>query len=493
MLACHAILSIVPQVHRILTGFFAAIAGFMAVASPAVAEESAEAPAASSGPSKVVVIPIRAQIAKPELYILRRGLKEAIDNQVDTIVLDMETPGGSVAVTLEIMEALDRFKGRTITYVNDEAMSAGAIIAAVTDEIYFSPTAVIGAAEMIMGTGQDVPEGLKRKMNSYLGAKIRVFAGKQPLRAEVIRAMMDPDYELKIGDSVLKEKGELLSLTAEEALKLHGDPPQPLLGTGIAENIDELLDRLHGAGNHTTTSLQITWSERLAQYLTNFTPILLGLGLLSLFIEFKTPGFGIFGVTGIILLGLVFFGHYIAGLSGHEPALFFLLGVVLVAIELFLFPGTLVLALSGIALMLGSLVWAMLDLWPGEPVSFEGGVLVKPLVNVMVGVVLAVLVFLAIVKFLPKGGPWGSLVLDAAVGGEPGPLRALNSPADERQPVADLVGQPGVAATALFPSGQIEIGGRRYEAKLDMGFAEPGTPVRVTGVSEFSLIVEVLS
>jgi membrane-bound serine protease (ClpP class) len=192
-------------------------------------------------------------------------------------------------------------------------------------------------------------------------------------------------------------------------------------------------------------------------------------------------------------LGIVFFGHYAAGLSGHEPALFFLLGVVLVAIELFFFPGTLVLALSGIALMLGSLVWAMLDLWPGEPVSFEGGVLVKPLANVMVGVILAVAVFLAILKFLPKGGPWGRMVLEAAVGGEPGPLRALNATGADRLSAPDLIGQSGVAATALFPSGQVEIGGRRYEAKLDMGFAEPGTPVRVTGTSEFALIVEVMS
>jgi membrane-bound serine protease (ClpP class) len=470
-------------------GILAAFSGLMPVA-PAMADDVV---LEKSGPAKVVVIPIRAQIAKPELYILRRGIKEAIENKVDTIVLDMETPGGSVAVTLEMMEALDRFKGRTITYVNNEAMSAGAIIAAVTDEIYFSPTAVIGAAEMIMGTGQDVPEGLKRKMNSYLGAKIRVFSGKQPMRAEVIRAMMDPDYELKIDDTVIKEEGELLSLTAEEAVKLHGDPPLPLLGAGIEESLDTLLDRLHGTGNHTATKLEITWSERLAQYLTAFTPILLGLGLLALFIEFKTPGFGIFGVTGIVLLGLVFFGHYIAGLSGHEPALFFLLGVVLVAIELFFFPGTLVLALTGIALMLGSLVWAMLDLWPGEPVSIDGGVLVKPLANVMAGVVLAVAVFLAILKFLPKGGLWCRMVLETAVGGEPGPIRALNSTGDDPHSAPDLIGQSGVAATALFPSGQIEIDGRRYEAKLDMGFAEPGTPVRVTGTSEFSLIVEVLS
>ncbi|MDP3851731.1 MAG: hypothetical protein Q8Q59_14595 [Luteolibacter sp.] len=450
-------------------------------------------PEGNKSPAKVVIIPIRAQIAKPELYILRRGLKEAIENKVDTIVLDMETPGGALNVTFEMLQALEKFPGRTVTYVNREAISAGALISAGTDEIYFAPAGVIGAAAPVMATGGEIDATMKAKINSYLKARVRAISEGKRYRGEVLSAMIDADYEFKIGDTVIKEKGELLSLTALEAMKTYGDPPQPLLGAGIAENLDSLLDQLHGAGKHSAIRLEITWSEKLAQYITAFTPILLGLGLLCLFIEFKTPGFGIFGVSGIVLLGVVFFGHYVAGLSGHEPALFFLIGLLLIAIELFFIPGTLVLALTGIALMLGSLVWAMLDLWPGEPISLEGDVLFRPLANVMAGVVLAVMVFLAILKFLPKGGPWGRLVLESAVGGEPGPIRALNSRAQDEAPVTNLIGLSGVAATSLFPSGQIEVSGRRYEARLGMGFAEAGTPVRITGVSEFGLIVEVLS
>ena len=461
---------------------------------PQLARASGDETPSSAKPAQVIVIPVREQIAKPELFILRRGLKEEIERNVDTIVLDMKTPGGSVAVTLEMMEALDRFEGRTVTYVNDEAMSAGAIIASVTDEIHFSPTAVIGAAEMIMGTGQDVPEGLKRKMNSYLNAKIRVFAGKQPMRAEVIRAMMDPEYELKIDDTVIKETGELLTLTADEAMQTYGDPLVPLLGSGISENLDALLDSLHGKGGYAIVRLEITWSEKLAQYLTAVTPILLGLGLLALFVEFKTPGFGVFGVSGLVFLGLVFFGHHVAGLSGHEPALFFLLGVVLVFIEIFFFPGTFVAAITGIVLMLGSLVWAMIDLWPGDAFEFEGDMLLRPLANVLSGVAIAVALFLLILKLLPKGGPWGRLILESAVAGEPGPLRALNSlETGGAEPSTSLVGRSGTAVTALFPSGQVEIDGKRYEAKLPMGYAEPGTVVTVTGVSEFSLNVEMRS
>ncbi|MGA0846085.1 MAG: NfeD family protein [Luteolibacter sp.] len=466
------------------------------IASLGLSVAQSEANDIDSSPDKpeVVLVPVNGAIAKPTLYILRRGIKEAIDRGADTLILDMKTPGGSVAVTLEIMEALDRFEGRTITYVNDEAMSAGAIIASVTDEIYFSPTAVIGAAEMIMGTGQDVPEGLKRKMNSYLSAKIRVFSGEQPMRAEVIRAMMDPEYELKLDDTVIKKTGELLTLTADEAMKPYGEPPSPLLGRGISASLNELLDSIHGSGNYTVSQLNVTWSETLAQYLNAITPVLLGLGLLALFVEFKTPGFGIFGVSGLLFLGLVFFGHHVAGLSGHEPALFFLLGVLLIFVEIFFFPGTLVSAIIGMILMLGSLVWAMLDLWPGESVQFDGDILLRPLTNLLLGVAIALVLFLLILRWMPRGGPWRGLILDTAIAGEPDSAPALHTNHDSAPSASDsLVGQMGTALTALFPSGQVEVGGKSYEAKLPMGFAEPGTRVVVTGVSEFHLNVEVNS
>lgn len=449
--------------------------------------------------SKVVVIPIREQIAKPELYILRRGLKEAIEQGVDTIVLDMDTPGGALNVTFDMLLALEKFPGRTVTYINREAISAGALISAGTDEIYFAPGAVIGAAAPVLATGGEIDETMKAKINSYLKARVRAMSEGKGFRGEVISSMIDTDYEFKIGDTVIKPKGELLSLTASEAVKTYGDPPVPLLGAGIAENLDALLTMLHGKEGHSVVRLEVTWSEKLAQYLTAITPLLLGIGMLCLFIEFKTPGFGIFGVAGLSLLAVVFLGNYVAGLSGHEPALFFILGVLLVAIEVFFMPGILVFALSGAALMLGSLVWAMLDLWPNEPISVSGDALLRPIGNVVAGVVLAVVLFFVLLKYLPKGGPWSKMVLETAVGGEPSGLRpvcmsALPAGSVSSVPTGEaLLGRTGVAATGLFPSGQVEIEGRRYEARLEMGFADPGSKVTVTAVSEFGVVVEVLS
>ena len=339
-----------PVVFSIL----AAALGFLC---PGMARSAGPVPAPGAA-KKVVVIPIREQIANPELYILRRGLKEAIEQKVDTIVLDMETPGGALDVTFEMLKALEKFPGKTVTYVNREAISAGALISAGTDEIYFAPGGVIGAAAPVLMTGGELDETMRGKIVSYLKARVRSISEGKGYRGMVISAMIDMDFEFKIGDQVIKEKGELLSLTAQEAVKEYGEPPQPLLGAGIAEDLDALLDRIHGAGNYSVQRLEVTWSERLAQYITSITPLLLGLGMVLLFIEFKTPGFGIFGISGLILLAVVFFGQYVAGLSGHEPVLFFALGAVLVALELIFFPGLMLLALTGGVLMLGSLVWS---------------------------------------------------------------------------------------------------------------------------------------
>lgn len=452
------------------------------VAPPVVA-------AVPSGVKSVWVIPVREGIDKPILYVLRRGLKEAIDQKADVVVLDMDTPGGRLDVTFEIMEALGKFPGTTVTFVNKEAISAGAFISATTSEIWFAPEAVIGAAAPVSAGGKDVDVTMKQKIVSYLKARVRALSEGKGHRGAVISAMIDADTELKIDGQVLKEKGELLSLTASEASKLYGQPPQPLLAAGIAKTVDDLLTQKFGAGNFSVQRLEVTWSEELAQYLTAWSPILLGLGLLAVFIEFKTPGFGILGITGGLLLGVVFFGHFVAGLSGHEPALVFALGAALLAAEILFFPGLILPALFGVLLMLGALVWSMADLWPNEPitVAWSGDAFVQPLQNLGLGLVLAVAFGAALARFIPKGWVWDKMVVQESIGGVAqvagvGPGGAAH--------VDSLIGQRGVAVTVLRPSGQVEIGGRRYEAIVEVGVVDAGDAVIVRGRTAFALLVE---
>jgi len=448
------------------------------------AQENRE-PAPSSGPHKVVVIPIRDQIAPPELYILRRGLKTAIEQGADTVIVDMETPGGRLDVTFDMLKALDKFPGKIITYVNTEAISAGALISAGTDEIWFAPTAIIGAAAPVSGGGEDIDETMKQKIVSYLKARVRAMSGDEENRAKAISAMIDANYELKFGDEIVKPKKELLTLTATEAMKEYGDPPKPLLAAGIEPSLESLLDTLFGKGNHTVTKLEVSWSERLAQYLTAWSPLLLAAGLLLVYLEFKTPGFGIFGIGGGIILAIVFFGHYAAGLSGHEPAIFFFIGFALVLIDLFFIPGFFVLAIPGAIMMLGSLLWGMSDIWPDQPIPWSSDFLVKPLTNLIIGILGSIALFAMLLRFMPKGGLWGGMVLDSAIGGE----TTLSSTARSEP---SLIGAQGRAVTALYPSGQIEIAGQRYDARLALGTADPGTAVRVVGKTEFELTVEAI-
>lgn len=456
-------------------------------ANPSPAAGATVAAATATNPARVFVIQVRDQIAPPVLYVLRRGIKEAIKENATAIVLDMKTPGGRVDVTLDIMEALDQFPGATITYVNDEAMSAGALIAGVTDHIYFSPRAVIGAAEVVNSDGKDIGDSMKRKVESYLTAKIRAYSEVDPRRGEVLEAMMNPKFELKIGDTVIKPADKLLSLTATEAMRTYGDPPRPLFATGIAKSIDELLSGKYGANNYRLTTLELTWSEKVAQYITTIAPILMGLGLLGIFIEFKTPGFGFFGIAGGILLAIVFFGHYIAGLSGNEAWLFFALGVLLVAVELIFFPGTVFLALTGLVFMLGALVWSMTDFWPNEPISISSGMFTRPLANLFGGLGVCVISALLVLRFLPRGWFLDRLVLQASIGGASTAIDDIDAaPGAE----ATQLGQIGLAVSALRPAGQIKLNDRHYEARVAVGTIDKGRPVRVIGRQGFELLVE---
>ncbi|MGE9290832.1 MAG: NfeD family protein [Puniceicoccales bacterium] len=462
--------------------------------SPTVAESTSptlSTPTTTGEIRSVYVLPVQGQITTPTLYILRRGLKLAEENGIDTVIIDMDTPGGALGPTLEIMQALDSFKGEVFTFVDPEAISAGAFISIATDRIYFAPNGIIGAAEAVSGTGKDIPEGMQRKIKSYIQAKVRSLTEEYRYRADVMRAMSDPDYTLEIDGEVLKEEGELLSLTATEAVQEYGEPLQPLLGSGIYDSIDDLLTDLYGTGNYAIRNFEVTWSESLAHYLNTIAPLLLGAGMLCLFVEFKTPGFGIFGICGIILLGVVFISSHIAGLAGYEAVLFFVLGLALFFVELFLLPGLVFPAVIGIILILGSLIWSMADIWPDEPIDWNGGTFTEPILDIVIGMAIAVVGAVILARYLPKTWIWNKLVLQSAVGTPAsGTGTAGKSPTGNTPSGWPDVGTTGIAVSDLFPNGEIEINGHRYQGKCRLGLIKHGSRIVVVGYQDFALTVE---
>ena len=446
----------------------------------------------ASDPKAIYVIPIQEAIGKPTLYIVRRGLKEAIENEIDVVFLDMHTPGGESDVMLEVMEILDRFEGETLTFVNVDAFSAGAFIAASTDHIYFAPKSQIGAAAPIFATGQEVPDTLRQKFESAIMAKVRNYNETDPYRAKVIRAMMSADYVLEIEGEVIKPEGELLSLTASEALAEYGDPPRALLGAGIKETLEEVLEDRFGVGNFKIKEFEITWSETLAQYMAMVSPLLMGIGFLCLLVEFKTPGFGIFGGVGVILLLIVFASNYVAGLAGHEAVLFFLLGIVLIGVELFLIPGTVFPALAGILLVFGSLVWSLADIWPtggGRSFELDLKVLWQPVYELLLSLLVTVTAGFVLWRFLPRTWIFDSIVLSGQVAAAD-PVTAGGGSSLRGRGTLPEIGAAGIAATDLHPAGEVEIEGTRYQATLGVGTLNRGNSVKVVGHRSFALLVE---
>lgn len=445
----------------------------------------ASAQEATPEPSEhVYLMPIEGEITSPRHYILRRALKEAIENNVDLVILKLNTPSGAVDTTIKMMETMGKYLGTILAFVDTEALSAGAFLAASTDEIYMTPNGIIGAAAVIQSTGQDVPKTARLKLESYIHAKIRTFSDKQPYRSEVLRAMSEEDYVLEIDGTVLKPAGELLTLTAPEALKKYGTSPHPLLTAAITETPQALLEHYAPEKQFVVKNFEVTWSEELARWLSHIAPLLLGAGMFLLFIEFKTPGFGIFGIGGIALVLLVFAVNYIAGLAGNEEIILFLCGLMLLAVELFVLPGIIIAGIGGALMIIVALVWAMADTWPNQAFEFSSDIFVAPLIDLGIAIAFGLLAALLISRFMPKSWFLDKIILRSQS------KRVKGAQTFSGEDTLPAVGSIAQTTTDLFPSGEIEFNGERYQAMSHLGMITKNTPVAVAAHSGLVVIVK---
>jgi len=439
-----------------------------------------------AAPKRVVILPIRDDIMPPMVYLVRRGVKMAMDNKADVLLLDMDTRGGRVDCTEKIMEILAQFRGQTATYVNKGARSAGAFIAVATQRIYMAPESVIGAAAPIMlapgGTGVEaMPETMEIKITSALSATIRSYAQKNGHNPEVVEAMIDKQKELTMDGQVINSKGRILTLNNREAEREYGTPPKPLLSAGTVETLDALIEKLAGPGVKPVT-VQPTGAEQLATWINALNWLWLIIGVAGIYIEFKTPGFGLPGIVGVCAFALYFLGSYIAGLSGLEWPALFLLGLLLVALELFLFPGTVLLGLAGVGLMLVTILMAMVDIYPGMPAWPELPRLKVPLQNLGLAVVGSVVTLLVLSRVLPKTSLYGVLVSQSASG--------VASVQAENQTQHSRVGWEGVTLSVLRPGGKAVFGEEILDVVTQGEMLPKGARVRIIGHSAREAVVE---
>ncbi|MBA3014627.1 MAG: serine protease, partial [Desulfobulbaceae bacterium] len=312
-----------------------------------------------SSPTKVFVIPVTGEVEPAMAAFIKRATQDAARVQDSLIVLELDTFGGRVDAALTIVDTMiNSDQHRTIGFVKTKAISAGALIALSCNDLVMRPSTTIGDCAPITYSNEG-PKMLGEKFQSPLRAQFRSLARRNnypPTLAEAmvtsekeVYAVMGHDGETRYLDSTEYEdlpqperdkitskktvvaKGELLTMDNAEAQVLG-------FSRMTANSVEEML---HGFGieNYEIVRLDQNWSETMGRFIASISPILLMIGLAALYVEIKAPGFGLPGIVGIITLGLVFLNQYLVGLANYTELLFVVLGVALLLMEIFVFPG----------------------------------------------------------------------------------------------------------------------------------------------------------
>ena len=420
---------------------------------------------------KNLIIPVEGPIDYVQECILRRGLKKAEAEQYDRVILAINTPGGQVDSTLEILAMLQKVNLETIAYIQ-EAISAGSFIAITCDRIFFKPNGIIGAAAVIDGEGKNLDKNMQAKIDSYLNAKIRTLTEKDPMRASIQRAMMDINFVLKWDGKVIKPAGELLTLTAAEAEQKHKE--KPLLSEGTFETEDQLVQFLDSKESE-IVYFSPTGFEEFAKKMQTLIPLLSGIGFFLLFLEFKTPGFGLMGLLGLGCLSLSFFVNFLAGFGGYEAWGLLFVGICCILGDLFFF-GTLIVLFIGIVCLFLGLGLSGIDLWPGIDLSW--GLFLQPFSTVLYScIITCILIVIAWKLGLVRRG-LNCFTL----------LKTINK-TSQATLTENFIGRTGTTLTPLMPSGKIIIDGQICEAYAENEPLNANTPIIITGKNAFAWIV----
>jgi membrane-bound serine protease (ClpP class) len=432
----------------------------------------------------VVVIPLQGEVAPSLALFLRRAEKEAERNGASAIILDMDTYGGRLDSAEKITGILNHATIPTYTYINSDAGSAGALIAVATKHIYMAPVSAIGAAAPILSTGEDLPPTQKDKTVSFWSALVRSNALRNGHNPDIGEAFMNKDKEVKIGDRVLHPKGSLLTLNAQEATEIING--KPVLAEGIAESIAELARKAGLKGR--IVQLEPSGFEQLAFWLTSLAPLLLLGGILGAYIEFKIPGFGLAGIISIVCFALFFLGHYFAGLAGWEVVALFVLGVVFVLVEVLLFGhSSIIVGVLGVLFIFASLLWAMIDRYPGQKFLPTGQMLKIPLLNMFLTFLSAAILIALLARFLPQTGIYRRFILSTT--NPPGPS-LVGVPRSFATALPLAPGMQGRALTILRPSGKAEFENHVVDVVTEGEFVAPETPVAIVSTDGMRVVVK---
>jgi len=398
---------------------------------------------------------------------VQRVLDEATAAGAAAVVLEINTFGGRVDAAVQIRDALLNSRVRTVAFVNKRAISAGALISLAAESIVMTAGGTIGAATPVQaGEPGEGAKPVEEKTVSYVRKEFRATAESRKRPPLLAEAMVDADVAIK----GVVEKGKLLTLTTEEALKHK-------LADFRADTLEDALKRL-GLGGAEIRRASLNWAEQVVRFLTHpvLSSLLVTIGMLGIIIELRTPGFGVAGAIGVGSLAAFFWGHWLVKLAGWGELLLALLGVALLILELLVIPGFGVAGIVGILALFGALVMSVVGSGASpEYFMLAGG-------RILLALLVAVIASFVLLRFMPRL-PFGRrIILQTDLG---------SGPAHGSAPESDLrwLGKRGRATTPLRPAGIADIEGARVDVVSEGELIEPGTPIEVARVDGNRIVV----
>ncbi len=426
---------------------------------------------------------------KASFEFMDRALKKAELDGAEAVIFDMDTPGGFAWYTEGlVLNSLQNVSYPTYTFVNSRAESAGAIVAMGTDHIYMRPAATIGSALVVSGTGQDLSESMNDKVTQMIIGTVRNIAEIKGHNPDIAEAFVTRDKEVKVDGEVIHEAGNVLNLNTIRATEEVGG--KPLLAKGVARSVEEIIETEGLVGE--IYKAKPLGMEAFAHWTQKLSILLIMIGLGGAYLEMNSPGFGLPGLVSVLAFSLFFFGNYLAGnLAGYELAVLLVLGLILIGVEVFIFPGALIPGVVGAVLVLSALGLAMVDRvdfewkWSGLPSAGTWGSLLKSaFATAVLGLVGGLVLVLLGMRYFPETRLGSRLVLKEAIASG----SALK--ATEQTSNKNYIGLEGESQTDLVPSGKGSFGGEYLDIVTNGEFIGKGEPVRITKHEGSRIVVE---
>ena len=396
------------------------------------------------------------------------GLEKAAEAKADYVLLDLNTYGGAVNAADSIRSAILRYEKPVIAYVNMQAASAGALISIACDSIYMKTGSSIGAATVVSQTGDVMPD----KYQSFMRGMMRATAqanGRDP----------------KIAES-MTDTANVLSMTPTEAIAVG-------YCEGICETEFEVAEKVADGNDFVIRNMEddMTWLDRLIQLLLN--PLLQSIFMMmiigGIFVEIRTPGIGLPLITAIVGALLYFAPGYIGHLVESWEILLFVVGLILIGVEIFVIPGFGVAGISGIIAVVVSLAFAMVD--NAELFHWDGTLNLQPIIQplgiVVISASAAIFGSVWLVRKLYTTRSFDHIALRQEMKSSEGFTGVVSG-------LETLVGEHVVVFTDMRPSGKVKTtDGRIIEATLKFGgFAAKGQTLKVLNAEQGRLYCEKL-